>query len=638
MKLHRPSFTANTWTAVRFLLGLLSAALLLAATYTWNWSMTSDAFGQISQGKISILRHATLGVGPDLQTPDARAAEVTLPHRINDSSAGFAHYRLPLVVDSTRSPEMQMALCVPRWSANAGMWLDGQRLLNQEQGHLDFKSLFRPAFVPLPLDLSPGSHRIDIRLRTVTGTFPGLSEVWFGQHNDLARECGDLQDLLVGMRIGGMLLMLFVALVSICVYASQRDGLSLGFVLASAGWCLHASVTLGWLGALDDSSWITWFMVTRPMTGFAGLYVVLRLIKSERRTLDMGLLVLIVLAYAVLALLPMEHWQTWLMGVGLVVVPITLVMAFYLLWHAAAKSRYLSDFAFALSMFFGVGANALDVARVKGWLPYSVLSMTYWLAPMLALAIGLLVIERLVRYLRYKKEAAAQLKRELAEQRIQLAVYNEEIQKQREKILLTEERQRLVRDMHDGLGSQLVSASALLKSGHSKDAMSVELSELIDHALLDLRSMLDVFSSNKPLGEGDEQDTFSVLLGMLRHRLAPVFRSQVIDFDWQAEPLPHDFLQGDRDRLQLLRLLQEACTNIIKHAQAKRVSLRTYVTSSAIVFEVHDDGRGIEASKGASQRTGHGIASMTARATRLGAQLVIDTSADGTCVRVIFQR
>ncbi len=116
----------------------------------------------------------------------------------------------------------------------------------------------------------------------------------------------------------------------------------------------------------------------------------------------------------------------------------------------------------------------------------------------------------------------------------------------------------MVSDMHDGLGSQLVSASALLKSGKRQYAMALELSGLIDHALLDLRSMLDVFSNNKSLDAEGSQDTVSVLLGMLRHRLAPVFRSQNMVFDWQSEALPPDFLQSDRDRLQLLRLLQEA--------------------------------------------------------------------------------
>ena len=94
--------------------------------------------------------------------------------------------------------------------------------------------------------------------------------------------------------------------------------------------------------------------------------------------------------------LPMAQWQNWLIGVGAALVPLTLVLSFYLMWYASAKSGYLSDFAFAISMFFGVGANALDVARAKELVPYSVLSMTHWMAPFLALSIGLLASERLL--------------------------------------------------------------------------------------------------------------------------------------------------------------------------------------------------------------------------------------------------
>ncbi len=179
----------------------------------------------------------------------------------------------------------------------------------------------------------------------------------------------------------------------------------------------------------------------------------------------------------------------------------------------------------------------------------------------------------------------------------------------------------------------------MLKSSQSPDTKSAELAELIDHALLDLRSVLDVFSSTNNPDINDRQDAVSVLLGMLRHRLAPVFRSQAIEFDWQSEPLPHEFLQGDRDRLQLLRLLQEACANIIKHAQAKLVTFRIHVSDSAIVFEVRDDGRGMDASKAEPRkRTGQGMSSMAARATRLGAQLAIDSSDEGTCIRLNFER
>lgn len=639
MTLFKHFVPPSAWTALKFTMGLFATVLILAATYALNVSMTSNAFGRVSEGKISILREARLGLGPDMPTTPEGSTQATLPHRPDHNDIGFAHYRLGFTVEAEPTHERHLALCVPRWSSNPSVWIDGQRLLSHEQGRIDFKQLSRPAFVPLPLHLTPGEHRLDIRLRTMPGTFPGLSEIWLGPHELLANECGALQDLQVGMRLGGLMLMVFITLVSASVYASQRDALSMGFALAGLSWCLHALVVLGWLGPMSDQTWITLFMVTRPMTGMFGLYVALCLIQNPHRHLEWALLGVCVLAYLALALLPMAHWQTWLMGVGAILVPATLAMGFYLLWYASSKSGYLSDFAFAISMFFGVGVNALDLARAKELLPYSLLSLTHWVAPFLALSIGMLAVERLVRYLRYKKEAAWQLKQELNAQRIQLAAYHEEIQTQREKIILTDERQRLVRDMHDGLGSQLISASALLKSGPMQDTRSKELSALIDHALLDLRSLLDVFSSPRQVSNDDTQDTVSLLLAMLRHRLAPVFRSQGIQFDWQTEDMPHAFLPNDQDRLQLLRLLQEACTNIIKHAKAKSVTMRTLVSGSVIVFEVQDDGQGIDAAHAESpKRAGHGMANMVDRAARLGAELVIKSSNEGTCVRVIFQR
>jgi signal transduction histidine kinase len=639
MKLSVPHFSSKTWNVLKFLAGLFVAVLILAGSYAVNVSMTSDAFGKVSEGKITLLREATFGLGPDTGTAPDGFEKVTLPHRPENKNIGFANYRLAFTVESEPTHERHLALCVPRWSSNPSVWIDGQRLMSHEQGRVDVKQLSRPAFVPLPLRLTPGEHRLDIRLRTQGGTFPGLSEIWLGPHELLANECGALQDLQVGIRLGGFMLMVFITLVSASVYASQRDRLSLGFALAASSWCLHAWVVLGWLGPMSDEAWIAWFMVTRPMTGLFGLYVAFCLIQNRHRKLEWALLGFSMLAYLALALVPIQHSESWLMGIAAILVPATLAMGFYLLWYAASKSGYLSDFAFAISMIFGVGVNALDLARAKELLPYSLLSLTHWVAPFLALSIGLLAIERLVRYLRYKKEAAWQLKQKLTEQRNQLAAYHEEIQTQREKILLTEERQRLVRDMHDGLGSQLISASALIKSGPIQDTRSAELAALIDHALLDLRSMLDVFSSPRAVDPDDTQDTVSLLLAMLRHRLAPVFRSQGIQFAWQTEDLPHAFLSSDQDRLQLLRLLQEACTNIIKHAKAKSVTMRTLVSESVIVFEVQDDGQGLEAANAESlKRPGHGMANMADRAARLGAELVVESSPEGTGVRVIFQR
>jgi signal transduction histidine kinase len=67
--------------------------------------------------------------------------------------------------------------------------------------------------------------------------------------------------------------------------------------------------------------------------------------------------------------------------------------------------------------------------------------------------------------------------------------------------------------------------------------------------------------------------------------------------------------------------------------------MRTHVSESVIVLEVQDDGQGIDAAKAVVvKRPGHGMANMADRAARLGAELVVESSPEGTGVRVIFQR
>ena len=166
--------------------------------------------------------------------------------------------------------------------------------------------------------------------------------------------------------------------------------------------------------------------------------------------------------------------------------------------------------------------------------------------------------------------------------------------------------------------------------------MSHELSDLIDHALLDLRSLLDVFSSTAQ-SYGQQEDTVTVLLSMLRHRLSPVFRAKGIELDWDGQPLPPHFLPEDRQRLQLLRLLQEACANIIKHAQASKVILRTWVEDQIVTIEVQDNGRGMRASETTpNPRPGNGLNNMAVRANKLGAQMTIQSTDEGTCIRLVF--
>ncbi len=630
---------------LKLTLAILVGCLLLISAHIWNLSVSSGDFGSLAEEKIVILRTATVDAGLDDERVLPSSTQVSLPDRINNRAKGHVNYRIILPVDASGSQESKLALCVPRWSSNATVWLNGQKLLDHDNGngngngngHLAVKELNRAAYLALPPGLPAGEHRLDIRLRAVPGTFPGLSEIWLGDDHIVSRKCGALQDTNMGSRIGGLYLMIFLTLMATGIAFYQADEISPGISLLGFFWCLHSMVLLDWIPHTEDTTWLDLLHITRLLPAIAGIWVTLRLIGKDQRRMKWCIATVSIVGYAIFPFLSIEDWNLWLVVLCACLMPLVIITWLKLVWHSA-RSAYLSDFTFSVAMFFGIGVNLMDIARNRDLLPYSAMSLTYLVVPVLSLAIGFLVLERLQGFIRQQAESARMLAQKLQAQKVQLATSHKALQEQREKVLLNEERQRIVRDMHDGLGTQLVSASALLKSRARQDAQSDELSELIDHALLDLRSLLDVFSSAAQ-NHHDDDDTVSLLLSMLRHRLSPVFRVQGIRLYWDAQPLPPQFLPEDRQRLQLLRLLQEACANIIKHAQAKTVTLSTTVNKNTIVIEVQDDGQGIDAARAQStQRAGHGMNNMSVRAAKLGAELVIESTLKGTCVRLIFPK
>ena len=180
------------------------------------------------------------------------------------------------------------------------------------------------------------------------------------------------------------------------------------------------------------------------------------------------------------------------------------------------------------------------------------------------------------------------------------------------------ERLNLVRDLHDGFGGSLLGAIAALENPQRppEPARVVStLKELRD----DLRLVIDTTTH--------EQDSdLAGLLAPLRHRWSQ--RMDVVDINsrWQLEGL--DGLRlGPARSLDLLRLLQEALTNVLKHSHASQVNITVRRAGTQLAIEVLDDGSGFDpAAIRFSQGGGAGLASLHSRARRLGAELALDTS------------
>jgi len=191
------------------------------------------------------------------------------------------------------------------------------------------------------------------------------------------------------------------------------------------------------------------------------------------------------------------------------------------------------------------------------------------------------------------------------------------------------ERLQLVRDLHDGFGGTLVGAITRLQQAPD-DTPKADVVDLLKDMRDDLRLVIDTTAQ--------EQADLATLIAPLRHRASRLLEAADIDAHWQVDGL--EGLQlGPGRSLDLLRLLQEALTNVFKHSGATRVEVRLQRAGDRLQLRVRDDGVGLAetTSLAAKGRVGGaGMASMRQRAQRLGAELRIagDAAGEGTTLKL----
>jgi signal transduction histidine kinase len=103
---------------------------------------------------------------------------------------------------------------------------------------------------------------------------------------------------------------------------------------------------------------------------------------------------------------------------------------------------------------------------------------------------------------------------------------------------------------------------------------------------------------------------------------------------WEVEEVnPLSWLDPTRT-LHLLRILQEAIANVLRHAQASTLLIRLQRGESGVLVEVRDNGRGFDTR--IDSGPGHGLRNLRQRAVQLGASLQISSGPQGTSVTLLL--
>ncbi|MCY7388860.1 MAG: hypothetical protein LH481_12495 [Burkholderiales bacterium] len=355
------------------------------------------------------------------------------------------------------------------------------------------------------------------------------------------------------------------------------------------------------------------------MSHFARRYCADRsaVIEGWVNRLTLGALIGLLLAACVLSESEFLEWPMNIHRLLLLLIGIDMAAVFLrFCWRQRVPAADLTASAQITALMLGVH----DVLIFATPLDFGFGSLIAYGLPVPLFIFGYILAERFTQSL----AEAETLNRELDARVMQKTRELESAQQEREQLLqaqtLSSERERLMRDVHDGVGGQLVSLLAQadrgqLHAGNVRDAL--------DASLTDLRFIIDSLDEvgSDPL----------IALGMFRQRVQPQITRAGLHASFTTNTLPEGLVLPPEKLLQCFRIMQEAVQNTIKHAFAKTVSISARCVPSVqpelLEIAISDDGCG-----GAQVASGRGLQNMAARAAQIGGCVEIDSSASGTRV------
>ncbi|MDE2433705.1 MAG: type IV pili methyl-accepting chemotaxis transducer N-terminal domain-containing protein [Burkholderiales bacterium] len=193
------------------------------------------------------------------------------------------------------------------------------------------------------------------------------------------------------------------------------------------------------------------------------------------------------------------------------------------------------------------------------------------------------------------------------------------------------ERQLLAQELHDSIAQSLAFLKIQMQllrdamTRHDKHAVAITLDELdtgIKESYSDVRELLLHFRVRTHAE--DLEPALRETLSKFEHQTGLISHLSILG---QGLPLPADV------QIQVLHIVQEALSNVRKHAQAQQVWVEVQ-TAPAWLITVRDDGKGFDTASGPPDDTHVGMRIMRERASRIGAAVSVQSGPGGTTIEL----
>lgn len=563
---------------------------------------------------------------------------VSLPYhwdRHHQGLEGEATFDVPFELQEV--PAVPYGLYLPRLGNAYEIWLNGSLL--QRNGDLRHDNGSDYAKVPRYIVILPGllhTHNLfRVHIRADVGRRGGLAPLILGPdeevqplflHDDRWRSTGSMVVVILSLLVG---------LLALALWATQIDTADPGRSRRYPLYLFAALAELCWTVSISDAiiesppiPWPWWGMVALVSAtvwiGCMTLFCVevagwrrLRMVTWLRRWLALLLVASVAAGTGALV-----YGHPLAMTLLYAASGLTSLIFVSLFIRKAARGAPLPHKMVAAVLLLNtlVGLRDLYIFRLSQ--VYGGNTYLRYSSMLFGLTLGYIVIMRFRAASGQAYDLAANLAARVAQKEQELEKSYQLVEQLAREQERTAERTRILRDMHDGVGSHISSAICQLQSGRAnQDELLQTLRDTLDQLKLSIDAM------NLPQGD------VTALLANLRYRLEPRLAASDIELQWGVDLLEPVKRLDAQAMKQLQFMVFEALSNVLQHAQASVLRIEAAMTPQGIRLRLVDNGHGFDVTAPLRK----GLQSMSERAQAIGATLSLHSAPGRTVVEILIR-